>query len=125
MKALNFAVAYMIQVHISMAGADKMRITWMTKDETPAEVHYGTVQGQLGSSATGSTRSYEYAMYTSGTIHDVVIGPLNANTVYYYRCGSSGPEFSFKTPPSQFPIRIAVAGRICHHFLISVHIVDG
>ncbi|RVX11774.1 putative purple acid phosphatase 20 [Vitis vinifera] len=97
------------QVHISMAGADKMRITWMTKDETPAEVHYGTVQGQLGSSATGSTRSYEYAMYTSGTIHDVVIGPLNANTVYYYRCGSSGPEFSFKTPPSQFPIRIAVA----------------
>ena len=110
MKALNFAVAYMIQVRISMAGADKMRITWMTKDETPAEVHYGTVQGELGSSATGSTRSYKYVIYTSGTIHDVVIGPLNANTVYYYRCGSSGPEFSFKTPPSQFPIRIAVAG---------------
>ncbi|WJZ93630.1 hypothetical protein VitviT2T_012556 [Vitis vinifera] len=98
------------QVRISMAGADKMRITWMTKDETPAEVHYGTVQGELGSSATGSTRSYKYATYTSGTIHDVLIGPLNANTVYYYRCGSSGPEFSFKTPPSQFPIRLAVAG---------------
>ncbi|RVW48141.1 putative purple acid phosphatase 20 [Vitis vinifera] len=45
------------------------------KDETPAEVHYGTVQGELGSSATGSTRSY-----------------------------------NFKTPPSQFPIRLAVAG---------------
>ncbi|RVX11712.1 putative purple acid phosphatase 20 [Vitis vinifera] len=98
------------QVHISMVGADNMRITWVTKDETPAEVHYGTAQGQLGSSATGSTRSYKYVIYTSGTIHDVVIGPLNANTVYYYRCGSSGPEFRFKTPPSQFPIRIAVAG---------------
>ena len=25
----------MIQVHISLVGADKMRISWLTKDETP------------------------------------------------------------------------------------------
>ncbi|MDG6100472.1 hypothetical protein EXU34_23875, partial [Alteromonas sp. ZYF713] len=30
--------------------------------------------------------------------------------VYYYRCGGQGPELSFKTPPSEFPVTLAVAG---------------
>lgn len=110
----------MTQVHISLVGADKMRISWVTKDDTPPVVHYGRAPGRLESSATGGTRSYRYLMYKSGTIHDVVIGPLTPDTVYYYRCGPSGSEFSFKTPPSQLPLRFAVAGPylppVCDNF---------
>uniref|UniRef100_A0A5B6YRV8 Purple acid phosphatase n=1 Tax=Davidia involucrata TaxID=16924 RepID=A0A5B6YRV8_DAVIN len=99
------------QVHISLVGNDKMRISWITEDQTPATVQYGTSTGKYEFSATGSTSLYKYMMYVSGEIHDVVIGPLKPNTVYYYRCGAdSAPEFSFKTPPAQFPIKFAVVG---------------
>ncbi|XP_010244493.1 PREDICTED: probable purple acid phosphatase 20 [Nelumbo nucifera] len=99
------------QVHISLVGKDKMRIMWITQHASPATVEYDTSAGTYGYSATGSTYSYEYLMYKSGEIHDVVIGPLEPNTVYYYRCGSnSSREFSFKTPPVQLPITFAVAG---------------
>ncbi|CAK9134535.1 unnamed protein product [Ilex paraguariensis] len=88
-----------------------MRISWITEDPTPATVNYGTSPGKYGFSASGSTSSYQYVMYQSGEIHDVVIGPLKPQTIYYYRCGSdSAPEFSFKTPPPQLPIRFAIAG---------------
>ncbi|PIA28311.1 hypothetical protein AQUCO_07200160v1 [Aquilegia coerulea] len=99
------------QVHISVVGQDKMRITWITEDETPATVDYGTTQGSNEFSATGTTSSYRYLVYKSGQIHDVVIGPLKPNTVYFYRCGSdSQRQFSFKTPPAGFPIKFAVVG---------------
>lgn len=99
------------QVHISTVGADKMRVSWITESPSSATVEYGTSPGAYEQSATGSTSSYKYLMYESGEIHDVVIGPLKPNTVYYYRCGSnSGPEFSFKTPPASFPITFAVVG---------------
>ncbi|KAK3018466.1 hypothetical protein RJ639_004126 [Escallonia herrerae] len=100
------------QVHISMVGEDKMRISWITDDPTPATVRYGTSGAAAnGISANGSTSSYKYLLYKSGQLHNVVIGPLKPNTVYYYRCGlDSSPEFSFKTPPAQFPIKFAVIG---------------
>ncbi|XP_062168219.1 probable purple acid phosphatase 20 isoform X2 [Alnus glutinosa] len=99
------------QVHISSVGEDKMRISWITDSSTPATVDYGTSPGVYSLSATGSTSSYSYLMYKSGEIHEVVIGPLNPNSVYYYRCGSNpSREFSFKTPPAQFPIKFAVVG---------------
>ncbi|XP_026382592.1 probable purple acid phosphatase 20 [Papaver somniferum] len=100
------------QVHISLVGQDKMRITWITKDhDTPATVNYGTTEGNYDLSATGTVSKYQFMLYKSGEIHDVVIGPLKPDTVYYYRCGSdTDREFSFKTPPSQFPIKFAVAG---------------
>nr|GMD44443.1 probable purple acid phosphatase 20 [Ipomoea batatas] len=102
------------QVHISMVGNDKMRISWITEDSgTPATVDYGTSPGNYQFSADGTTTEYTYLLYKSGEIHDVVIGPLNSNTVYYYRCGGSGgsaPEYSFKTPPSGFPIKFAIVG---------------
>lgn len=101
------------QVHISMVGQDKMRISWITGSHSPATVDYGTSPGANGFSATGTTDSYRYLTYKSGEIHDVVIGPLNPNTVYYYRVGSNpSPEFSFKTPPSSFPINFAVVGDV-------------
>ncbi|KAL5545876.1 hypothetical protein UlMin_005563 [Ulmus minor] len=98
------------QVHISLVGEDKMRISWITSDSAPATVEYGTAPGAYANSATGSTTSYHYVTYESGSIHDVVISPLKPNTQYYYRCGSNSQEFSFKTPPSVFPIKFAVAG---------------
>ncbi len=101
----------LLQVHISSVGEDKMRISWITESSTPATVEYGTSPGVYGSSVSGSTSSYKYMLYKSGEIHDVVIGPLTPNTLYYYRCGSnSAREFSFKTPPAQLPIEFAVVG---------------
>ncbi|RVW48055.1 Purple acid phosphatase 22 [Vitis vinifera] len=74
------------QVHISLVGRDRMKVSWITDDK--------------------SARS----IVDSGKIHHVEIGPLEAGTVYYYRCGGSGQEFYFKTPPSSFPIEFAVVG---------------
>lgn len=99
------------QVHISLVGKDRMRISWITSSPTPATVKYGTSSGSYPSSATGTTSSYHYVVYQSEEIHDVVIGPLKPNTVYYYRCGlDTSPEFNFKTPPAEFPINFVVAG---------------
>lgn len=102
----------MLQVHISLVGEDKMRISWITDDSSsPATVNYGTSPGVYDNSADGNTTSYRYLLFKSGDIHDVVIGPLKPNSVYYYICGpNSAQEFSFKTPPAQFPINFAVVG---------------
>ncbi|PWA52289.1 purple acid phosphatases superfamily protein [Artemisia annua] len=99
------------QVHVSLVGEDRMRITWITDSYTPPTVYYGTSAGKYDHSANGSISSYEYVTYTSGEIHEVVIGPLNPSTVYYY-CFTPGstPAYSFKTPPSQFPIKFSVTG---------------
>ncbi|KAJ6830044.1 putative purple acid phosphatase 20 [Iris pallida] len=100
------------QVHISQVGLEKMRVTWITDGDAPSTVDYGTSSGSYPFSASGSSDSYSYALiYESGQIHDVVIGPLNPDTVYYYRCSSNpAREFSFRTPPSKLPIKFAVAG---------------
>ncbi|XP_002528725.3 probable purple acid phosphatase 20 [Ricinus communis] len=99
------------QVHTSVVGENKMRITWITKNLAPAIVSYGTSSGQYTTSVNGVTSTYRYLTYKSGHIHDVVIGPLTPNTVYYYRCSSnSAREYSFKTPPAQFPIKFVVTG---------------
>eukprot|EP00262_Sarcandra_glabra_P005201 TRINITY_DN16555_c0_g1_i2.p1 TRINITY_DN16555_c0_g1~~TRINITY_DN16555_c0_g1_i2.p1 ORF type:complete len:416 (-),score=55.36 TRINITY_DN16555_c0_g1_i2:201-1421(-) len=99
------------QVHISLAGDKHMRITWITDDESsPSVVDYGTSPGEYMSLSLGESTSYNYLLYSSGKIHHTVIGPLEDETVYYYRCGGQGPEFNFKTPPSQFPITFALGG---------------
>ncbi|CAN6452272.1 unnamed protein product [Victoria cruziana] len=99
------------QVHISLAGDRHIRVTWITDDPTsPSVVDYGTAPGEYMASSQGESTSYRYLLYSSGKIHNVVIGPLEANTVYFYRCSGQDPEFSLKTPPSQFPIKFAVVG---------------
>jgi hypothetical protein len=103
--------SYPQQVHISLAGDKHMRITWITDDKSaPSVVEYGTLPGKYNSVAEGETTSYSYIFYSSGKIHHTVIGPLEPNSVYFYRCGGQGPEFQLKTPPAQFPITFAVAG---------------
>ncbi|KAL2250762.1 UNVERIFIED_CONTAM: Purple acid phosphatase 22 [Sesamum indicum] len=99
------------QVHISVAGKDNMRVSWITSDKkVKSVVEYGKTPGKYEASATGESTSYKYFFYSSGEIHHVRIGPLEPSTMYYYRCGGYGPEFSFRTPPSAFPIEFAVTG---------------
>ncbi|GLJ56121.1 hypothetical protein SUGI_1204710 [Cryptomeria japonica] len=99
------------QVHISLSGQNQMRVTWLTNDTGVLSiVEYGTLPGVYNYSAKGGNTSYSYLGYKSGPIYDVTIGPLDANTNYYYRCGTSGPEYKFKTPPLQFPITFAIVG---------------
>lgn len=108
------------QVHVSLSGEKHMRISWITSDSTPAVVYYGTTPGANSTSTSGSTNTYEFVLYRSGEIHDVVIGPLNPNTLYYYRCGStSSPEFTFKTPPSSLPINFAISGNLITTIFVS------
>ncbi|CAK7322990.1 unnamed protein product [Dovyalis caffra] len=58
----------------------------------------------------GLTYSCGHPTYKSGQIHDVVIGPLTPNTVYYYRFSSnSAHEFSFKTTTAKLPIKFALS----------------
>ncbi|KAJ0958717.1 putative Acid phosphatase [Helianthus annuus] len=99
------------QVHTSLAGENGIRISWITNTHTLPTVYYGISSGKYDHSANGAISSYEYLTYTSGEIHDVVIGPLDSNTVYYY-CFALGTthEYSFKTPPASFPIKFVVSG---------------
>lgn len=98
-------------MHISLVGKDHMRVSWITSDKhSKSIVEYGKSPGTYEAPATGERTSYKYFFYSSGEIHHVVIGPLEASTTYYYRCGGSGPEFSFKTPPSTFPIEFVIVG---------------
>lgn len=99
------------QVHISLAGANHMRISWITSDEkSPSVVEYGTSPNDYTSKAQGENTSYTYLTYKSGKIHHTVIGPLHEQTTYYYKCGGGGPEFQLRTPPSKLPVTLAVAG---------------
>ncbi|KAL9999419.1 putative Acid phosphatase [Helianthus debilis subsp. tardiflorus] len=99
------------QVHVSLVGKNYMKVSWVTDESrVPSTVDYGTTPGKYDSSGTGEHTSYRYFFYTSGKIHHVTIGPLLPDTTYYYRCGGSGPEFNFRTPPATFPIEFAVAG---------------
>ncbi|CAI0423676.1 unnamed protein product [Linum tenue] len=67
------------QVHISIAGIDRIRVTWITDDKTvPSTVEYGTEPGTYLAKATGDNNSsYKFLPYTSGSIHHVSTGPLH------------------------------------------------
>ncbi|GAB2227008.1 hypothetical protein Droror1_Dr00008807 [Drosera rotundifolia] len=88
-----------------------MRVSWVTDDHSsPSIVEYGTSSGVYTSRAQGDSTSYSYMVYRSGNIHHTVIGPLELNTVYFYRCGGEGPKFKLKTPLAQLPITFVIAG---------------
>ncbi|KAG6479807.1 probable purple acid phosphatase 20 [Zingiber officinale] len=96
------------QVHVSLVGEDRIRITWITEDDGPSVVEYGS---QFSLNATGSSDTYSYLLYRSGHIHDVVTGLLSPSTVYDYRLGTnSARNFSLKTPPKSLPFEFAVVG---------------
>jgi hypothetical protein len=73
-------------------------------------VEYGTLPGVYDRFGDGRIDSYSFLLYKSGYVHNVVIGPLEPNTIYFYRCGGNGNEYSFKMPPSEPPITFAIVG---------------
>ena len=100
-----------MQVHISAVGRDRMTVSYVTEDKrVPSVVEYGRAPGIYSDSATGNSTSYKFFFYRSAKIHYVTIGPLLPSTIYFYRCGRAGAEFSFKTPPAALPVEFAVAG---------------
>jgi hypothetical protein len=102
------------QMHVSLAGPNYMKVSWMTSDKSvPATVEYGIQSGNLLQSATGVSKSYTFVTYESGQMHHVKLGPLLDSTTYFYRCGGFGPEYNFTTPPPSgpsVPIKFAVVG---------------
>lgn len=103
------------QMHVSLAGPNHMKVSWMTSDDAavPATVQYGLQSGNLLQSATGVTKRYDYLTYDSDMVHHVVVGPLQDATTYFYRCGGFGPEYNFTTPPPagpNVPIKFAIVG---------------
>ncbi|KAG0554933.1 hypothetical protein KC19_12G131200 [Ceratodon purpureus] len=104
------------QVHVSLAGPNHMKVSWMTpsytKNKSPV-VQYGLTSGNYTSTAVGTSESYSFLLYSSGLMNHVVIGPLQDSTTYYYKCGGAGEEYKFKTPPPSgpdVPITFAVVG---------------
>ncbi|KAH7680633.1 Acid phosphatase protein [Dioscorea alata] len=99
------------QVHVSAVGNEYMRVSWITDDKhAPSVVDYGKVSGKYEWSATGEQTKYHYFFYSSGLIHHVKVGPLEPNTIYFYRCSKAGDEYTFKTSPANLPIEFAVIG---------------
>ncbi|KAJ3670631.1 hypothetical protein LUZ60_008057 [Juncus effusus] len=107
----NKPSSYPQQVHVSAVGTQYMRISWITDNTSiPASVEFGEVSGKYTKTTTGESYKYTYFLYTSGKIHNVKIGPLESSTVYYYRCGGVGDEFSFKTAPASLPVEFVIVG---------------
>lgn len=103
------------QVHVSLAGANHMRVSWMSTTKCPV-VQYGLTSGNYTDRAVGTTLgSYSFLLYESGTMNHVVIGPLQDGTTYYYRCGGADEEYKLKTPPPRgpdVPIKFALVGDV-------------
>lgn len=94
-----------------------MRVSWMSpthaKNKSPV-VQYGLTSGNYTSTAIGTSESYSFLLYSSGTMNHVVIGPLQDSTTFYYKCGGAGEEYTFKTPPPlgpDVPINLAIVGK--------------
>ncbi|KAI5074238.1 hypothetical protein GOP47_0010199 [Adiantum capillus-veneris] len=91
-----------------------MKVSWVTSGSTGiSRVDYGRTPGLYDRYAEGTSESYSFLLYKSGQVHNVLLGPLEASTLYYYKCGGGGPEYSFKTPPpvgAEIPITFAIAG---------------
>ncbi|KAL9235849.1 hypothetical protein vseg_010582 [Gypsophila vaccaria] len=99
------------QVHISLAGDGYVRVSYVTTyTMATSVVEYGTKSGKYNEFALGDNFNYHYYSYVSGKVHYVTIGPLKSGTTYYYRCGGSSVEYSFRTPPASFPVEFAIVG---------------
>eukprot|EP00891_Asterochloris_glomerata_P006762 jgi/Astpho2/6762/fgenesh1_pg.00103_%23_1_t len=97
----------------------QISVQWNSRDAGTPTVQYGTTPA-LGQSATGKTSSYgisdmcgapanTHGWINSGTQNNVILSNLPPNTLFYYRFGSPGKNFSFSanqtftTPPPVGP----------------------
>ena len=56
--------ATLLQVHISMAGPNKVQVTWVTSDPSaPSHVQFGTRSGIYDQEAEGSSLTYIFLLY--------------------------------------------------------------
>ena len=89
------------EVHLTFPGdpASGMAVNWVSAAEAPgAVVEYGTSPG-YGSRAEGSTETRGQELF-----HTAELTGLAPDTVYYYRCGDGGVDWSasagFRTAPT-------------------------
>ncbi|KAH7285893.1 hypothetical protein KP509_33G050200 [Ceratopteris richardii] len=91
-----------------------MRVSWVTIDPlSPSVVVFGTKSGIYDRVAIGDSESYDFLLYRSGQVHNVVLYNLSASTTYFYKCGYESLEYMFKTPPAigfETSVTFAVAG---------------
>lgn len=103
------------QVHVSVAGPNGIRITWVTLGPpAPSVVEFGSISGSYDRVAIGNSSYYSFMFYKSGEVHDVILKNLSSSSVYYYKCGGAGREYAFRTPPavgSQNQVTFSVAGK--------------
>ena len=56
--------APLLQVHISMAGPNKVQVTWVTSDPSASShVQFGTRSGIYDQEAEGSSLTYSFLLY--------------------------------------------------------------
>ncbi len=91
------------QIHLSLASTDHslMGVTWVTLNDIPTVVRYGTSSDDLSQTVTGKTNTYTQAGWI-GTIHKATMIDLKPSTIYYYQVGGGENEkwsqiYSFKT----------------------------
>ena len=92
------AASSVTQVHIAIAGADGMAVSWRTEDESvDARVRYGASAESLDAAATGAVVSY---LAGSGFHHHAVLSPLTRGARYYYKIDGDDATRSFVAPPA-------------------------
>jgi acid phosphatase type 7 len=109
-----------MQIHIAQGAApNSMTISWVTHNDCPSYVTYGTNQYQLDKRAFGESITYNFtytsAFYVSDYIHHVNISNLVSATEYFYVCGDASkiaqnsPK-SFTTLPQTGEISFGIIG---------------
>ena len=104
------AASSVTQVHIAIAGADGMVVSWRTEDESvDARVRYGASAESLDAAATGAVVSY---LAGSGFHHHAVLSPLTRGARYYYKIDGDDATRSFVAPPApeRRDLKFAVGG---------------
>jgi hypothetical protein len=81
------------ECHWSIMGPKSVTFDWRGSDDT---IYYGTTSGNLTNSLAASAASP--TPDTNGLYWECALTGLSADTLYYYKIGSSGTEHTFRTP---------------------------
>jgi hypothetical protein len=92
--ATNVAYCTIDECHWSIMGPTSVTFDWRGSDDT---LYYGTTSGSLTNSQAASAASP--TPDTGGSYWECALTGLDADTLYYYKIGSSGIEHTFRTPP--------------------------
>jgi uncharacterized protein YjiK len=96
--------------YVQMTGTDRATVRWRTNVAVSSVLNFGTEEGALASTVTGTSPVMEHEVHVTG---------LTPDTLYYYSAGSpqgafvSGPDYSFSThppPDTTRPYRFWVLG---------------